>query len=62
MPFVITYHSKLKKIMKIMKKPEHLLYQDESVKRVFTPPPMVSYRSTKKLSSYLVRAKEKRLL
>ena len=40
-----------------MKKLEHLLYQDESVKRVFTPPPMVSYRSARKLSSYLVRAK-----
>ena len=40
-----------------MKKLEHLLYQDESVKRVFTPPPMVSCRSARKLSSYLVRAK-----
>ena len=38
-----------------MKKLEHLLYQDEYVKRVFTPPPMVSYRSPRKLSSYLVR-------
>ena len=56
-PFVITYHPKLKKIAQIMKKLEHLLYQDESVKRVFTPPPMVSYRSARKLSSYLVRAK-----
>ena len=41
-PFVITYHPKLKKIAQIMKKLEHLLYQDESVKRVFTPSPMVS--------------------
>ena len=31
-PFVITYHLKLKKIAQIMKKLEHLLYQDESVK------------------------------
>ena len=56
-PFVITYHPKLKKIAQIMKKLEHLLYQDESVKRVFTPLPIVSYRSARKLSSYLVRAK-----
>ena len=28
-PFVITYHPKLNKIMKIMKKLEHLLCQDE---------------------------------
>ena len=27
-PFVITYHPKLKKITQIMKKLEHLLYQD----------------------------------
>ena len=57
-PFVVTYHPKLKKIMKIMEKLEHLLlYQDESMKRVFTPPPMDSYRSARKLRSYLVRAK-----
>ena len=56
-PFLITYHPKLKKIAQIMIKLEHLLYQDESVKRVFAPPPMVSYRSARKLSSYLVRAK-----
>ena len=38
-PFVITCHPKLKKIMK---KLEHLLYHDESVKRVFAPPPIIS--------------------
>ena len=56
-PFVITYHPKLKKIAKIMKKLEHLLYQDESVKWVFTAQPVVSYHSARKLSSYLVCAK-----
>ena len=55
--FVITYHPKLKKKVQIMKKLEHLLYQEESVKQVFTPPPMVSYHSARKLSSYLVHAK-----
>ena len=29
-PCVITYHPQLKKIAKIMKKLEHLLYRDES--------------------------------
>ena len=56
-PFVITYHHKLKKIAQIMIKLEHLLYQDESVNWILTPPSIVSYRSAKKLSSYLVRAK-----
>ena len=37
-----------------MKKLAHLLYQDDN--RLFTPPPMVSYRSARKPSSYLVRA------
>ena len=55
--FVITYHSMLKMIAQFMKKLEHLLYQDEYVQQVFTPLPMVSYRSARKLSSYLVRAK-----
>ena len=36
---------------------EHVWYQNKSVKRAFIPPPMVSYRSARKLSSYLVRAK-----
>ena len=40
-----------------MKELEHLLYQDESVKQVFTSPSIVSYRSGRKLSSYLVYAK-----
>ena len=30
---------------------------DEEAKRVFTPGPMVSFRSSRKLSSYLLRAK-----
>ena len=56
-PFVITYHPKLREIASIMKKYQNILYQDETVKRVFTPFPMVSYRNARKLSSYLVRAK-----
>ena len=44
-------------IAQIMKKLDHLLYQDESVKWVFNHPPMVSYHTARKLSSYLVRAK-----
>ena len=30
---------------------------DQEVKKTFTPHPIVSYRSARKLSSYLVRAK-----
>ena len=34
-----------------------LLYMDKEVKRGFTPKPMISFRSARKLSSYLVRTK-----
>ena len=36
---------------------KHLFYMDEEVKRVFTLGPMISFRSSRKLSSYLARAK-----
>ena len=55
-PFVITYHPKLREIASIMKKYQNILHQDETVKRVFTPFPMVSYRNARKLRIYLVRA------
>ena len=44
-----------------MKKLEHISYQDKSVKRVFTPPPMVFCHSARRLSMYLVRPKLNRL-
>ena len=43
--------------MQIIKKLECLLYKYESVKRIFASSPMVSYRSARKLISYLVRPK-----
>ena len=56
-PLVVTYHPLLKSLSKIISKNLHLLYMDEEVKRVFTPGPMISFRSSRKLSDYLVRAK-----
>ena len=56
-PFVITYHPKFREIASIIKKYQNILYQDETVKPVFTPFLMVLYRNARRLSSYLVRAK-----
>ena len=56
-PFVVTYHSLLRSLSKTTSKNLHLLYMDEEFKRVFTPGPMISFRSSRKLSSYLVREK-----
>ena len=55
-PFVMTYHPKLKLMNKVILK--YLdLYMVKEVKRVFTTKPMISFRSARKLCSYLVRAK-----
>ena len=56
-PLVVTYHPGLKNINQIINKNLHLLYIDQEVKKVFARKPMVSFRSARKLSSYLVRAK-----
>ena len=42
---------------KVILKYLDLLYIDNEVKRVFTPKPIISFQSARKLSSYLVRAK-----
>ena len=56
-PFVVTFHPKLKVLQNIINKFLYLLYMNDEVKRVFTPKPLVSFRSSHKISSYLVRAK-----
>ena len=53
----MTYHPKLKSINKIIIKYLDLPYMDKEVKRVFTPKLVISFRSARKLSSYLVTAK-----
>ena len=56
-PFVLTYHPLLSKLPSIIHRNLYLLYMNQEVKNVFTPRPIVSYRSAWKISSYLVRAK-----
>ena len=56
-PFVVTFHPKLKVLQNIINKHLYLLYMNYEVKKVFTSKPMVSFKSSRKISSYLVRAK-----
>ena len=56
-PFVVTYHPLLSKLPSIIHRNLHLLHMNQEVKNVFTIVPIVSYRSARKISSYLVRAK-----
>ena len=56
-PFILTYHPLSKSMSRIINKNLYLLYMNNEVKKVFTPKPMISFRSARKMSSYLVRAK-----
>ena len=54
---VATYHPLLQNIGRIFHRHLDLLYTDQEIERVFTPCPVASFPSTRKISSYLVRAK-----
>ena len=56
-PFVVTYHPQLKNLVRIINQNIYLLNMNEETKIVFSPRPMVSFRSPRKISSYLVRTK-----
>ena len=56
-PFAVTFHPKLTFLSKKMKELSESLHLDLEVKDVFTPTPIVSFRSTRKINYYLVRAK-----
>ena len=53
----MTYNPALKNLCQVIRKSLQLLYADEQVKKVFSPSPFVSFRSTRNLKSYLVRSK-----
>ena len=55
--FVFTYHPLLKSFQSLINNHLIILYLDENSKEVFMPGPMVTFRSSRKLSSYLVRVK-----
>ena len=51
-PFVVTYHPLLKKLSSIIHRNLYVLYMNQEIKNVFTPGPLVSYRSSRKIISY----------
>ena len=56
-PFVATYHPKLKDLGKLIKNLQLFLHSDNEVQRVFSPAPIGSYRSARKIKDYIVRSK-----
>ena len=55
--FVVTYHPSLNSLSNIIKDNLNILYMSSEAKAVFSPGPMVSFRSAHWVSSYIVRAK-----
>ena len=49
---VVTYNPALKNLSQVIRKNLQLLHADEQVKKVFSPAPFVSFRSTRNLKSY----------
>ena len=56
-PFVVMYHPQLKNLGRTINQNIYLLSMKKETKKVFSPRPMVSFRSPRKISSYLARAK-----
>ena len=56
-PLVINYSLFLCRLGLVIRKNLCFLYQDEEVKKVFTPPPFVSFCSIRTIRSYPVRVK-----
>ena len=56
-PFVTTYHPKVKKFGKLIRDLLPFLYSNGKVQKVFSSPPTVSYRSARKIKYYIVRSK-----
>ena len=53
-PFVATYHLKLKDLGTLIKSLQLFLHSNNEVQRVFSPAPMVSYRSARKIKDFIV--------
>ena len=56
-PFITTYLPKLKVLGKLIRDLLPFLYSDGEVQKVFSPPPIVSYRSEREIKDCIVRSK-----
>ena len=56
-PFVTIYDPKVKELGKLIRDLLPFLYSDGEVQKVFSSPPIVSYRSARKIKDYTVRSK-----
>ena len=55
--FVTTYHPEVKELGKMIRDLLPFLYSDREVQKFFSPPPIISYRSARKIKYFTVRSK-----
>ena len=55
-PLVLTYHPHLRPINKIVKNLQHLLNKDQHFSKIFSTPPLISYRQPPNLKLLLTSA------
>ena len=55
--FVTTYHPEVKELGKMIRDLLPFLYSDGEAQKFFSPPPIVSYRSARKIKYFTVRSK-----
>ena len=55
-PSVVTYNPNFKNLSFLIRKNLQFLDADPETKRVFTPAPLVSFRSARNLKSFLVKS------
>ena len=54
---MVTYHPSLNCLSRIIKDNLNILYTSREARALFSPGPMISFGSARRISSYLVRAK-----
>ena len=59
-PFVITFHPRLRKLGNVLHKHFHLLQSNERLRKSFPQPPMVAFRRLKNLRDMLMHSKLKK--
>ena len=56
-PYVLTFHPRLRMLGSVLKRHFHLLQTNDRLRRSFTEPPMVAFRRLRNLKDFLVRTK-----
>ena len=60
-PYVVTFHPRLRMLGNVLKRHFHLLQTNERLRKAFTEPPMVAFRRLKNLKDMLVHTSQNKV-